>query len=282
MEQLVKLSTTDTSYAKLLTNMRELYKEQSKVYLVPSLPLYKFLLEDATHPRQTHIVSKSGKLIPIKDPGNYNDSSSSDDDDDDKRYHDCGDQAPLVAANPAILNSPIVHQAFGIIQNGMVASQSIVASNSKAIGVNQLAQQDIRTGLGAALGILSAGTGMSPEALVAMGGITGSTPPLPSIRENQPLLLPASTPASRQLLLEDGGSRGKKATPKKKTPTPKKKTPTPKKVPTPGSTPKKVPTPASTPQKRKAKATPTPESTPSRRSGRIASRVGVVENDTDE
>ena len=187
--------------------MRALHDSQGETFAVPSVKLYEFMLDGATHPHQTHTVAKSGKLIPIKNPGNNNDSSSSDDDD--NHYHDCHDQAPLVA-NPAILNSPIVQQAFGIIQNGMVASQSIVASNSTAIRVNEKAQQDIRTGLGAALGVLSAGTGMSPEALVAMGGITGSTPPLPSIGENQPLLLPAAAAAPKMLLLQDGGSSGKK------------------------------------------------------------------------
>ena len=191
----------------------------------------------------------SGKLIPLKNtgPGEH---------EDDKQADVGNGNTVSAVANPEILNSPAVKTALGIIKQGIDTSQEIVSTNKKA-------QQDVHTGMGAALGVLSMGLGVSAQALLAAGG-AGLLPvsALPPISEDQaqnhPLALPAaaetaaSASASPPSTPPKGKKAGNKATPKK-TP-PAKKAPTSKKVPTPR---KKA---ASTP-KAKAKNT-TPKSSP--------------------
>ena len=54
VEKLVQISTTDPKYRGFLANMKALQREQSKEFAVPSLQLYKFLIEGAEHKAQTH------------------------------------------------------------------------------------------------------------------------------------------------------------------------------------------------------------------------------------
>ena len=252
--------------------MRELQNAQSEDFMVPSVACYTFLLEGSTHPRQTHKVTASGKLVPLANPGPAED--------------DLGDAA-AAPPNLELLNNPAVRQAMGIIQQGMNTGQRIVASN-------EMVGQDVRNGMGVAMGVLSVATGMSPQQLLARGGVTNTTgglPALPPIGENQSLLLPAavaaapaagfvpvSTPSSTKKAGNSKSTLKKKATPKKKAPTPTKKSTPKKNAPTPKkaaakkatstpkkatSTPKKAP---STPQKTTNPQTP---QTGTRRSSRI-------------
>ena len=275
-----------------LGNMRNLQKEQAKDFAVPSVACYEFLKEGGTHKSQTHMVTDSGKLVPLKNPGSIEDANSDEEDDDEAEGEGGNGNAVVPAIDPRVFNSPVVQQALGIVQQSVVASQQVIAQNEtilKANGTvastNKLAQTDIHTGLSVAMTCLNA-AGINLPSNFAGGGIpalangylpAAATLALPPIEEgqaqNDPLSLPAATvPSSSSTPMSTPGKKaGKKATPKKGTP--KKAAARAKKVATPKKTPKKASTPRKTPSSTSStpkKATPaSTHSTPTpRRSGR--------------